>query len=360
VETASIGANLTATGRRTRIALLAAPETSASVLYGLYDVLLSVGAVYPDMTVGTAGDALLDVFIVAATGDPFRCFGNVLVEPAVACDDADDVDVVVICDMYAPITEAPRGKYPIETAWLRRVHARGGVIATVCTGSVLLAESGLLDGRACASHWAYGSLFQEAYPRVRFRPEKVLELAHESEGLITGGGVTAWHDLALYLISRYCSPAHATETMKVYLLDRHEDGQLPYSAMTHVVRGDDAAVRRAIDWIGAHYAEPNPVTRMADAAGLLPRTFARRFVTATRRRPIEHVHALRVERARRLLEEGAAVVDDVGYEVGYEDPTFFRRLFRRATGLTPAAYRRKYAAAAVAPGTITAAPVGPP
>ena len=67
---------------RTRIALLAAPETSASVLYGLYDVLLSVGAVYPDMTVGTPGDALLDVFIVAATAEPFRCFGNVLVEPA--------------------------------------------------------------------------------------------------------------------------------------------------------------------------------------------------------------------------------------------------------------------------------------
>ncbi len=354
------GAKVSPGKRRTRIALLAAPETSASVLYGLYDVLLSVGAVFPDMTVGSAGDALLDVFIVAATADPFRCFGNVLVEPALAVDDAEDVDVVIICDMYAPITEAPKGKYPVETAWLRRVHASGAVIATVCTGSVLLAESGLLDGRACTSHWAYGSLFQEAYPQVRFRPEKVLELAHESEGLITGGGVTAWHDLALYLISRYCGPAHATETMKVYLLDRHDDGQLPYSAMTHVVRGDDAAVRRAIDWIGTHYAEPNPVTNMADAAGLLPRTFARRFVTATRRRPIEHVHALRVERARRLLEEGAAVVDDIGYEVGYEDPTFFRRLFRRATGLTPAAYRRKYAARAVTPAPATAAPIGPP
>jgi transcriptional regulator GlxA family with amidase domain len=334
---------VTSADRRTRIALLAAPETSASVLYGLYDVLLSVGAVYPDMTVGVPGDALLDVFIVAASAEPFRCFGNVLVEPAAALDQADDVDVVVVCDMYTPITEAPRGKFGVETAWLRRVHARGAVIATVCTGSVLLAESGLLDGRSCASHWAYAALFEEAYPRVRFRPEKVLELAHEADGLITGGGVTAWQDLALYLISRYCSPEHAAATAKVYLLDRHEYGQLPYSAMTRVVRGADAVIGRSLDWIEGHYAVGNPVSAMAEEAGLLPRTFARRFAAATGRRPIDYVHGVRVEAARRLLEAGAAAVDDVGYGVGYEDPTFFRRLFRRSTGMTPAAYRRKYA-----------------
>lgn len=334
---------MTSTAPRTRIALLAAPQSSASVLYGLYDVLLSVGAVFPDMTVGTPGDALLDVVIVAATREPFRCFGNVLVEPAASVDETDDVDAVVICDMYAPIGQAPIGKYPAETAWLRRIHARGTLISTVCTGSVLLAESGLLDGRSCASHWAYGALFREAYPRVRFRPEKVLDLTHAADGLITGGGVTAWQDLALYLIARFCSPAHAAETAKVFLLDRHDDGQLPYSAMTRLVRGDDAAIGRALAWIDDHYAAVNPVSAMAEEARLRPRTFARRFVLATGRKPIEHVHGLRVEAARHLLEAGAAGVEDVGYAVGYEDPTFFRRLFQRTTGMTPAAYRRKYA-----------------
>ena len=222
-------------------------QTSASVLYGLYDVLLSVGAVYPDMTVVTPGDALLDVFIVAATAELFRCFGNVLVEPAASVDETDEVDVVVICDMYAPITDAPIGKYPVETAWLRRVHARGTLIATVCTGSVLLAESGLLDGRSCACHWAYGPLFRRGLPAGPLPPEQVLELAHEADGIITGGGVTSWQDLVLHLIARYCSPAHAAATAKVFLLDRHAEGQLPYSAMTRVVRGDDAAVGRALD-----------------------------------------------------------------------------------------------------------------
>ena len=331
---------------RPQIVLLAAPETSASVLYGLYDVLQSVGAVFPDMTVGTPGDALLDVRIVSATGRPFRCFGNIPVEPAAALEAVVHADAVVICDMYTPITGAPKGRYAVEVEWLRRMHAAGALIGTVCTGSVLLAETGLLDGRSCTSHWAYGRLFREAYPKVRFRPEKMLDLAHAAEGLVTGGGVTAWHDLALYLITRYCGPTHAAETAKVFLLDRHNDGQRSYASMTLMVRGDDAAIARALAWISANLTAASPVTAMADVAGLRPRTFARRFAAATGTRPMEHVHALRVEAARRRLEAGSPVINDVGYEVGYEDATFFRRLFRRTTGMTPAAYRRKFAALA--------------
>src|SRR6476469_1595389 len=112
-------------GDRPRIALLAAPETSPSVLYGLYDVLLSVGAVFPDMTTGVPGDALLDVSIVAATREPFRCFGNILIEPHAALADLGEVDVAIVCDMYSPIDTAPHGRYDEEIAWLRRVHAQG-------------------------------------------------------------------------------------------------------------------------------------------------------------------------------------------------------------------------------------------
>jgi transcriptional regulator GlxA family with amidase domain len=329
--------------QRPKVALLAAPESSASVLYGLYDVLLSVGAMYPDMTVGEAGDALLDVSIVAAGREPFRCFGNILVEPHAAIADVERVDVVVVCDMYTPIHTAPRGQYEAEIEWLRRMHAQGALITTVCSGSVLLAESGLLNGRSCTSHWAYRDLFQSEYPLVSFDPSPILDLAHEPDGLITGGGVTAWHDLALHLIARFCGPEHASRTAKVFLLAGHEDGQLPFSAATQRPAPGDAAIRRSLEWITANYAAPNPVTAMAEASGLTRRTFARRFRDATGKRPIDHVHAVRIERARDLIETGSAPVEDVGFDVGYEDPTFFRRLFRRTTGLTPAAYRRKYA-----------------
>jgi len=331
------------TRNRPRIALLAAPETSASILYGLYDVLLSVGATYPDMTVGEPGDALLDLQIVAATGEPFRCFGRILVEPHAAVDDVERVDAAVVCDMYTPIHTPLSGRYAVELEWLRRMHAAGALIASVCSGSLLLAESGLLDGRTCASHWAYGDLFRSTYPRVSFQPNSILDLSSEGEGVITAGGVTAWQDLALHLIARFCGPEHASRTAKVHLLAGHEDGQLPFAATTYRLATGDAAIRRSLDWISANYVSVNPVAAMTEQSGLTRRTFARRFRDATGQRPIDHVQALRMEGARRLLECGDGAVDDVAAEVGYEDPTFFRRLFRRTTGLTPAAYRRKYA-----------------
>ena len=324
------------------IALLAAPESSASVLFGLYDVLLSAGAVFQDMTAGTPGDSLLDVKIVSASAEPFRCFGGVLVEPHAALADLGFVDAAIVCDMYSPITTAPRGRYGIEIDWLRRIHSQGALIATVCSGSLLLAEAGMLDGRSCASHWAYEELFRSAYPRVAFHPDSILDLSQEADGIVTAGGVTAWQDLALHLIVRFAGAEEASRAAKVFLLAGHEDGQLPFSAMTRPTRPGDAVIEECERWITAHYMEPNPVTRMSDHSGLTRRTFARRFRATTGRRPIDYVQALRIEGARRLLERDAAAVDGVGIEVGYEDPTFFRRLFKRTTGLTPAAYRRKY------------------
>ncbi len=313
------------------------------MLYGLYDVLLSVGAVFPDMTTGVPGDAALEVLIVSATGKPFRCFGEILVEPHASVADVDRVDAAIVCDMYTRIDQAPTGRYPVEIEWLRRMHGQGATIATVCSGSLLLAESGLLDGRSCAGHWAYRELFRSAYPTIRFEPGGILDTSSEDQGLLTAGGVTAWQDLALHLIGRLCGPEEASRTAKVYLLAGHEDGQLPFSAMTQRPPTGDAVIRDSLAWIVEHYAAPNPVTAMTERSGLTKRTFARRFRVATGRRPIDHIHALRIEGARKRLEHGERSVDDIGFDVGYEDPTFFRRLFKRTTGLTPAVYRRKYA-----------------
>lgn len=330
--------------RRPLILLFAAPETSAAVLYGLYDVLLSVGTAWPDMTSATPGTSLLDVRIVARSAEPFRCAGGVRIEPHEAIIEGEDADVVVICDMFTPINEPPRGRYAAEASWLRSLHARGTLVASVCAGSLLLAESGLLDGRSCAGHWAYVDLFASAYPRIRFKSGSILDLDNEDSGVVTAGGATSWQELALYLIGRYCGPAHATRTAKIYLLAGHQDGQLPFSAMVRRSQLDDGAVAASVRWIEANYASATPVAAMAEQSGLTPRTFARRFQTATGRRPIDYVHALRIEGARQQLEASSMPVDDVGFAVGYGDPTFFRRLFKRVTGMTPAAYRRKYAA----------------
>ena len=324
------------------IALLAAAETSPSVLYGLYDVLYSVGAVYPDMTMGEPGPDALDVRIVAAEAAPFHCLGSVAVEPHAAIGTIERADVVVVCDMYTPIHQPISGKYPREIAWLRRMHAGGALIASVCSGSLVLAEAGMLDGHEAAAHWAYRDLFRRCYPEVRMREDSVLCLSAENDRIVTAGAVTAWQDLALYLIARLCGQQQAVLTAKVFLLSGHEDGQLPFAAMGRRIDTSDAVIGDCQSWIAENYRADHPVRRMTEHSGLTPRTFARRFRAATGYQPIDYVQALRVEEAKQMLETGELGVDEIAEVVGYGVPASFRRLFQRRAGLPPAAYRRKF------------------
>ncbi len=326
-----------------RVCLLAAAETSPSVLYGLFDVLSTVGAIYPEMTTGEPGQQLLDVKVVAATSDPFRCYGNVMVEPDFAVDQADETDVAIVCDVYQPIDRPPHGRYSREIDWIKRMYAKGAIVASVCSGSLILAEAGLLDGHEAAGHWAYREMFRDHYPKVKMRENAILCLAGEQDRIVTAGAVSSWQDLTMYLITRLCGAEHALQTTKIHLLSDHSGGQLPFAVVTPRLQQTDAVIGDCQIWIADNYACSNPVARMTARAGLKPRTFARRFRSATEYQPMDYVHAVRIEAAKQLLETNHVGVEEIGHAVGYEDPTSFRRLFKRKAGLTPAAYRRKFA-----------------
>lgn len=326
-----------------RVCLLAAAETSPSVLYGLFDVLSTVGAIYPEMTMGKPGQQLFDVKVVAATAEPFRCYGNVMVEPALSVDELDETDVAIVCDMYQPIDAPPHGRYQREIEWIKRMHAKGAIIASVCSGSLMLAEAGLLDGLEAAGHWAYREMFRAHYPNVKMRENAILCLAGEHNRLVTAGAVSSWQELAIYLITRFCGREQALRTTKIFLLSDHTGGQLPFAVTTPRVQKSDAIIADCQVWIAENYACSNPVAQMAARTGLKSRTFGRRFRSATGYEPMSYVQAIRVEEAKQLLETSDISVEEIGHAVGYEDPTSFRRLFKRKAGLTPAAYRRKFA-----------------
>ncbi len=324
------------------ITLLAAPETSASVLYGLYDVLLSTGAVFNDMISGKPGNELLDVRIISADGKPFHCIGNIPVEPHMGLGANEVPDAVVVCDMYTSIYDVPKGRYPREVGWLQHVHNQGALVTSVCSGSLLLAEVGLLNGRQATAHWAYRDMFQRHYPKIEFRNESILCLTEESKRVVTAGGVSAWHDLAIYLIAHFCGYQHAIETAKVFLISGHSEGQSPYSVMTRPMESNDGPISDCQVWIADNYPASNPVEKMVARSGLNPRTFSRRFRAATGYAPIEYVQALRVEEAKQILETDKSSIDEVSEAVGYDDPASFRRLFNRNVGISPAAYRKKF------------------
>lgn len=209
---------------------------------------------------------------------------------------------------------------------------------------LLLAETGLLDGREATIHWAFAPAFRRNFPNVRLRTKEVLITAGDRQELVMTGGVMSWHDLALHLIARHVGPSAAQSMARLLMLEWHGEGQAPYIGFAPTVDHGDGLVAELQSWLAKRYMIANPVDEMVARSGIARRTLERRFRKATGHTPISYVQQLRIAEARRRLERTSEAVEQIGFAVGYENTAFFRRLFRRTTRLTPGAYRRKFRA----------------
>lgn len=234
------------------------------------------------------------------------------------------------------------GRYPRIVEWLRAMHERGCLLCSACSGSLLLAETGLLDGRIATSHWALDQVFRRVFPQVELRLDRAMVIDEDDGRVVMSGAAAAWHDLAMYLVARFAGPATAGAVARFFMMQWHSGGQAPYRCFREELKHGDAAVLRAQSWLRSHWSSARPVEGMIQAAGLADRSFARRFRKATGCSPIAYVQAVRIEHAKRALEESDEPVDEICRRCGYEDASFFRRLFKRTTTLTPANYRRKF------------------
>jgi len=325
-----------------RVSLLALPESAGSVLYGLYDVFAMAGHLWTDITGEPESSAGFSVEIVSPSSQLFRCFGGVPVAPHATLAERPASDLVLIPDFAIATDFDPAGCWPEAVAWVRGQHAAGATVASVCSGAVLLAAAGLLDGLRATTHWAYEDLFRRHFPQVTLCLNEVLVPAGPAGRIVTSGGATSWEDLALHLIGRFCGKVEARRVAKVFLIGDRSEGQLCYAAWARPRRHDDRVIGDCQEWIADHYAAPNPVTRMVERSGLPERSFKRRFRAATGYTTVAYVQALRIEEAKQQLETTDWPTDQVAAAVGYEDPAFFRRLFKRHTGVTPARYRQRY------------------
>jgi len=322
--------------------IVAVPETAGSALYGMVDVLLAAGNIWQTLARADEPRILFSVRIVSPDGEPFTCGNEIPVKPALSVADDPAGDIVILPELWLGPDEHLHGRYPELMEWLCHIHKRGASIYSACSGAIMLAESGLLDGCEATSHWGYQDLFRASYPDVRFRPEPNLAFADPGGRIVTAGGTTSWHDLAIHIISRHTSPGEALRIAQVYLLKWHDEGQLPYASLVRRNPHADAVVRACEDWLGEHFTESGALQHVVERAKIPERTLKRRFRAATGMTLIEYLQNLRVEKAKRLLEGDALPVDEISAETGYEDASFFRRLFKRRTGLTPSQYRRMF------------------
>ena len=323
--------------------IVAVPETAGSALYGMVDVLAATGTLWRQLVGEEPGESLIRPRIVSPNPEPFQCGNGIPVAPEISITADPNAPIVVLPELWLAPDDDMHGRYPELLDWIRRRYDAGSTIYSACSGSVLLAATGLLNGREATSHWGYQDLFRSRFPKVQFRPEPNLVFADRTGRIVTAGGTTSWHDLAIHIISRHCSPGEALRVAKVYLLKWHHEGQLPYASLVRRQPHADAVVRRAESWLARNFRQLHAVAAVVEVCGIPERTLKRRFKDATGSSLLSYVQNLRIEEAKRLLESETTRLEDIPADVGYENAAFFRRLFRRCTGLTPGQYRRMFA-----------------
>lgn len=342
MSTASPSSEMPDTDKPVTIDILTVAQTAASGLYGFSDVLSSVGVAWESTVAHAPVEPQFNVRIVAASRRPFTCVSGALVAPDASIAEVAPGQIVLIPAVQAPVSQRWVVDDPSIYEWLAGLDQTQTRIASACTGALMLAEAGILDGHEATTHWAYRDVFRQYYPLVRLRPEKNLCTSGENRCLVSSGGASAWQALALYLIDQYCGHERAIETAKFWLLPDTNALQLPYSAMLLKRRHEDPAIRRCENWIGKHFQTSNPVDTMTELSELAPTTFSRRFKRATGHSPIEYIQAVRIEAAKRMLESKDTSIEEIGRNVGYGDSASFRRLFKRKVGVTPSSYREHF------------------
>ena len=245
------------------VLVVAVPETAGSALYGMVDVLLAAGNIWQTLMRRESQETPFQVRIVAPTREAFACGNRIPVMPDCAVTEDPMAGIVILPELWLGPDEDIRGRYPELMEWIRRIYKAGAALYSACSGAVMLAETGLLDGCDATSHWGYQDLFRQRYPEVRFQPEPNLVFA-------------------------------------------------------------------------------DAIKRVVEMTNIPERTLKRRFKAATGWTLIDYLQNLRIEEAKRLLESGHMPVDEISVYVSYEDASFFRRLFKRRTGLTPGQYRRMF------------------
>lgn len=324
-----------------KVLIVAVEQTAGSALYGMVDVLMAAGNLWQAMA-REPEHRMFHVDIVALDRAPFRCGHGIPVIPDFSITDNPGGEILILPELWLGPDESLHGQYPALIAWIKRKFQEGITIYSACSGTVMLAETGLLNGYEATSHWGYQDLFRKHYPEVHFQAQPNLVFSDPSARIVTAGGATSWHDLALHIIARHGSPGEALRIAKVYLLKWHEESQLPFTPLVRRSLHGDSVVRHCETWLAEHFRENGALQKLVEVSDIPERSLKRRFKAATGHTLIEHLHNLRVEEAKKMLETAHSPVAEISAAVGYEDISFFRALFRRLTGLTPGQYRRLF------------------
>lgn len=255
-----------------------------------------------------------------------------------ALEEVKKTDLVVIPALSGDLRTTLENNKDL-VPWILRQHAQGAEIASLCLGAFLLAETGLLNGKECSTHWLYADEFRDLFPEVKLVDGRIIS---DVQGLYSSGGASSYWNLLLHLIERYTDRELAIRASKFFAIEIDRKTQSPFIMFQGQKKHEDEPIKQAQEFIERNVGERISVEALALKYAIGRRHFERRFKKATNNTPVEYIQRVKIEAAKKFLENSNKNVTEVMYEVGYSDVKAFRTVFRKITGLAPMEYRNKY------------------
>ncbi len=327
-----------------KIAVLDFEGSIGSSVAGPYDMLTKTPQAYLMLT-GKALPVTLETDLVQRVLPA----GNTAIE-RVSIHAGKQYDLIIIPAMDFPDVAAVLDREKELIDWISTQHTGGAEVASVCMGAFLLAETGLLNGRRATTHWLGAALFRTMYPEVLLEDDKIIV---DEGSIYSCAGAYTFTSFMIYLLEKFCGHEVAYIASKVFMVSTHNQPQKTFSIFQLQQRHTDDEIKKTQEYIEHNYSARLRVEDLAMRCNMSSRNFIRRFEQATGNSPLEYLQRVRIEAAKRILEEGRQNVEQASMSIGYDDLSFFRKVFKRHVGLSPKAYKDRYTR--IAPPLWTAA-----
>lgn len=283
-------------------------------------------------------EPLFDVKLVGVTPNITLDDGLFSINVDQVLDEVTQTDLIIIPPMSGAMELAVADNMDY-VPWIQKQYKQGAEVASLCVGAFILAETGLLDGAKCSTHWSTRYLFRNRYPEIKLVDHRIIT---DHSGIYTSGGANSYWNLLVYLVQKFTNRDIAILTSKYFEIELDRNNQSPFMIFEGYRLHNDETILEVQEYIESHFNEKITIDQLCEQFNMARRTFQRKFKEATHETVLEYIQKIRIEVAKKLFEANKHTVSEVMFEVGYSDPKAFRNVFKRITGITPLHYKQKY------------------
>jgi transcriptional regulator GlxA family with amidase domain len=284
-------------------------------------------------------NAIFKIELIGATKSDFLNNNLVSIKHQVTIDEIDKTNLILIPASLIRSYETASKNNKLLIDWVAKQYKQGSEIASMCAGSFMLASTGILSGKKCSTHWALSEKFRELYPNVNLHTDQLIT---DENGIYTNGGAYSFLNLLVYLVEKFYDRQAAIHCAKYFQIDLDRNLQAEFSIFNGHKKHNDDAILLAQKFLEEKYQDKISIEKLSSDLSIGRRNFDRRFIKATGLTPLDYLQRVKIEAAKKMFETTRKTVNEIMFEVGYNDTKAFRDVFSRVTGLSPLEYKLKY------------------